>query len=343
MTDDKKEKTSEKAVKEEKAVEQAETQDNKVVGEKSPEKGKAQASDDKPVKEKTGKQASEEPSKKDAEKPSETKGEPSKKDAEKPSDKPSSEKPKDASSKPSTDSRGPPRYGNRQGGSGGRPQFGRGGPRRERDPIDEEARFNAWEPKTLIGKQVKAGKITNISEILRKSTPIMEKEIVEKLVINLDEEVLAVDRVQRTTDSGRRMRFRVVAAVGNRNGLIGIGVAKGKEAGPTIRKAIDRGKLNIKEVKRGCGSWECVCGNPHTVPFKVEGSCGSVKVQLKPAPRGVGLVSGILAKNIISLAGISDVFVGQMLVTCYPSLLLQQLLDVGFIDFAPRHVIVYIH
>jgi small subunit ribosomal protein S5 len=179
----------------------------------------------------------------------------------------------------------------------------------EKEILDEERKFLEWKPKTEIGRKVQDGEITSISGVLRKSTPIKEVEIVEKLVSDLDEEVITVDRVQRATDSGRRMRFRVVASVGNRNGLVGVGVAKGKEAGPTIRKAIDRAKLNIKEVKRGCGSWECGCGNPHTVPFTVAGRSGSVEVTLRPAPRGVGLVSGELAKSIISLAGISDVWV----------------------------------
>ena len=92
--------------------------------------------------------------------------------------------------------------------------------------------------------------------------------------------------VQRMTDSGRRVRFGVTCAVGNADGFIGVGRAKGKEVGPTIRKAIDNAKLNMIEIKRGCGSWECGCGKPHTLPFEVIGRCGSVTVGLKPAPRG---------------------------------------------------------
>lgn len=178
--------------------------------------------------------------------------------------------------------------------------------------IEEESaeeRERVWVPKTELGKRVYNGEINSMQQIVRLSIPIQEVEVIDKLLPNLQEEIINVGRVQRTTDSGRRTRFRVVAAVGNNNGFIGVGSAKGKEAGPTIRKAIERAKLDVKEIKRGCGSWECGCGKPHTVPFRVSGKAGSISVELRPAPRGVGLVSGEIAKSILSLAGITDVWV----------------------------------
>jgi small subunit ribosomal protein S5 len=166
-----------------------------------------------------------------------------------------------------------------------------------------------WEPKTELGIKVKSGEIKTIDEVLALSTPIKEVEIIDKLLPELSEEILNVGRVQRVTDSGRRMRFRVVTAVGNADGYVGLGEAKGKEAGPTIRKAIERAKLSMISVKRGCGSWECGCGTPHTVPFKVRGKSGGVEVEIRPAPRGVGLVSGEIPKKILAIAGISDAWV----------------------------------
>ncbi len=166
-----------------------------------------------------------------------------------------------------------------------------------------------WEPRTKLGKLVKNNEIKTMHEIMEISTPIKEVEIVDKLLPDLHEEVIDVGRVQRVTDSGRRMRFRVVMAIGNKNGYVGVGEATGKEAGPTIRKAIEKAKLNIWEIKRGCGGWECGCGNPHTVPFKVVGNSGSVRVTLMPASRGIGLASGGIARKILSLAGLNDVWV----------------------------------
>lgn len=175
--------------------------------------------------------------------------------------------------------------------------------------LREGREISSWEPRTKLGEVVKNNGIKTMHEALVNSTPIKEVEIVDKLLLDLHEEIIDVGRVQRVTDSGRRMRFRVVMAIGNKNGYVGVGEAKGKEAGPTIRKAIEKAKLNIREIKRGCGSWECGCGNPHTVPFKVVGHSGSVRVTLMPAPRGVGLVSGGIARKILSLAGLSDVWV----------------------------------
>jgi small subunit ribosomal protein S5 len=174
---------------------------------------------------------------------------------------------------------------------------------------DEDFKDVVWVPKTNLGRLVYNGEITSMHQIMEQSAPIKEVGLVDKLLPGMQEEVLDVGRVQRVTDSGRRMRFRVVAAVGNGDGYVGVGEAKGKEAGPTIRKSIERAKMNIREIKRGCGSWECGCGTPHTVPFRIEGKTGSVNVVLMPAPRGVGIVSGRVAKTVLTLAGITDVWV----------------------------------
>ncbi len=200
---------------------------------------------------------------------------------------------------------GRPQGGGRPGG--GRPQGGdrRGGSRREK-PSEGERISLEWTPKTTLGKLVFAGKITSMSEALDTRLPLKEAEVVDILLPELEDEVLDVNMVQRMTDSGRRVRFAITAVVGNGDGFVGMGRAKGKEVGPTIRNAIDRAKLNIIEIKRGCGSWECGCGTPHTFPFAVNGKCGSVDVIFKPAPRGVGLALGDVAKKVVTMAGIQD-------------------------------------
>lgn len=163
-----------------------------------------------------------------------------------------------------------------------------------------------WTPKTKLGRMVQNGEIKTMSEALKSGLPLREPEIVDFLLPDLDDEVLDVNMVQRMTDSGRRVKFVITVAVGNNNGFVGLGQAKGKEVGSSIRKAIDNAKLNIIEIKRGCGSWECGCGKPHTVPFAVKGKSGSVEITLKPAPRGLGLATGEVAKKILTLAGIKD-------------------------------------
>jgi small subunit ribosomal protein S5 len=66
--------------------------------------------------------------------------------------------------------------------------------------------------------------------------------------------------------------------------------------------------MNIIPVRRGCGSWECTCGEPHSLPFTVYGKAGSVEVVLFPAPKGTGLVVGPALKTLLTFAGIRDVW-----------------------------------
>ncbi|MCK4365463.1 MAG: 30S ribosomal protein S5 [Thermoplasmatales archaeon] len=163
-----------------------------------------------------------------------------------------------------------------------------------------------WDPKTKLGKLVRSGQITKMSDALQTGLPVREPEIIDVLLPEIDDEVIDVNMVQRMTDSGRRVKFLITVAVGNADGFVGFGQAKGKEVGSSIRKAIDNAKLNIIEIRRGCGSWECGCGQPHTVPFAVRGKSGSVEITLKPAPHGIGLATGNVAKKILTLAGVKD-------------------------------------
>ncbi|MEM0466383.1 MAG: 30S ribosomal protein S5 [Candidatus Thermoplasmatota archaeon] len=161
-------------------------------------------------------------------------------------------------------------------------------------------------PKTRLGQLVKSGQITTMSDALKTGLPIREPELIDLLLPDIEDEVIDVKMVQRMTDSGRRVKFVITVAVGNKNGYVGLGQAKGREVGTSIKKAIDNAKLNIIEVRRGCGSWECGCKTPHTVPFSITGKSGSVEVTFKPAPRGIGLAVGDVAKKILRLAGIQD-------------------------------------
>jgi small subunit ribosomal protein S5 len=175
--------------------------------------------------------------------------------------------------------------------------------RRSRDRRDE----GQWLPRTELGRLVGGGKIKTMSEALATDLPLREPQIVDSLMgETLVDEVLKVNMVQRMTDSGRRTRFSITVVVGNGDGFVGLGSARGKEVGPTIKKAIDNAKLNMIELVRGCGSWECGCMTPHSMPFKVNGKSGSTEVTLRPAPRGVGLAVGDVAKKILKLAGIKD-------------------------------------
>lgn len=167
----------------------------------------------------------------------------------------------------------------------------------------------AWIPKTKIGKMVYEGEIKDIMEILLLGVPIKEPEIVDFLLgDSIKAEVVDTALVQRMTDSGRRNKIRVTVVVGNEDGIIGIGMGKAREFLRAREIAERNAKMNIIYVRRGCGSWECGCGTPHSVPFTVRGKTSSVEVWLKPAPRGVGLVAADTIKPVLRLAGIKDVW-----------------------------------
>jgi small subunit ribosomal protein S5 len=135
---------------------------------------------------------------------------------------------------------------------------------------------------------------------------IREPEIVDTLLPDLQEEVININLVQKQTDAGEKSRFKAIVAVGNRDGYIGLGGGKASQVRTAIEKAAANARLNIVFVRRGCGSWECGCGQRHSLPFQIEGKCGGVRFVLVPGPRGLGLVAGEVAKVILGLAGVKD-------------------------------------
>jgi SSU ribosomal protein S5P len=165
---------------------------------------------------------------------------------------------------------------------------------------------DSWQPRTKIGMMVKEGKIASIEELFMNNYRITEPEIVDYLVPNLQQEVLNIKLVQRQTDAGEKSRFKAVVAVGNGDGLVGLGTGKSTQVVMAIERGVSRAKMNLIYVQRGCGSWECACGEPHSLRTVLRGKRGSVEIVLLPGPRGLGLVAGDVAKIILRLAGVKD-------------------------------------
>lgn len=163
-----------------------------------------------------------------------------------------------------------------------------------------------WIPKTSLGKKIVAGQITSMEEILANGYRIQEAGIIKKLLPDLKTEVIDVGIIQKMTANGQSTRFKAIVAAGNENGWLGIGHGKAKQMRVAIEKATNAAYLNVSPVKLGCGSWECRCDKPHSVPFKVRGKGGSVTIEIVPAPRGLGLVAGGKIRNLLKLAGLKD-------------------------------------
>jgi len=163
-----------------------------------------------------------------------------------------------------------------------------------------------WVPKTKLGKMVQSGQALSLDDVFTQGLRVMEPEIVDVLLPGLKQEVLGIGFVQKQTDAGEKSRFRAVVAVGDNNGYLGVGDGKAKQVRTAIDKATLQAKLKVIPVRRGCGSWECGCGRSHSLPFRVTGKCGSVRVDILPGPRGLGLVGGEIVKTVLTLAGVRD-------------------------------------
>ncbi len=192
---------------------------------------------------------------------------------------------------------------------------------RRGEPTREEV-IEAWNPKTKLGEEVKSGKIKNIDEILDNKRKILESEIVDSLV-NLKSDLISIGQskgkfgggkrrawrqTQRKTKQANVPTFSAMAVIGDEKGHVGVGSGKSMETLPARTKAIRKAKLNIIKVKRTCAGFDCDCSELHTVPFKVTGKAGSVRVTLIPAPQGTGLVVGNELKKILKFAGVKDVY-----------------------------------
>jgi small subunit ribosomal protein S5 len=150
---------------------------------------------------------------------------------------------------------------------------------------------NGWQPQTRLGRKVVEGDIETMEEALNSGLPLKEPELVDQLLPGLEDEVLDINMVQRMTDSGRRVKFRCVCAIGNRDGFVGYAEGRDDQVGGAIQKAIDIAKLNIIDVPRGAGSWEDRSDRPHSLTHRTTGKAGSVEVELIPAPAGLGLAA----------------------------------------------------
>ena len=126
------------------------------------------------------------------------------------------------------------------------PEVSEDAPRRRRGVgVDPMEALRNWQPLTRLGRAVLSGEVVTMEQALRSGMPIREVQVVDALLPNLEEEIIKVNMVQRMTDSGRRVRFNVMACVGNKDGYVGLSICKGKEVAATIHKAIINAKINI--------------------------------------------------------------------------------------------------
>ena len=112
-----------------------------------------------------------------------------------------------------------------------------------------------------------------------------------------DENVIQIKRVSKATTGGRRMRFSSIVVVGDSQGHVGIGFGRANEVASAVDKARNSAKKRIfkSSIIKG------------TIPHRIDIKFGSVKLMLKPASPGTGIIAGAAVRAIMEQVGITDI------------------------------------
>ena len=121
--------------------------------------------------------------------------------------------------------------------------------------------------------------------------------LIDASKLELSEKVVAINRVSKTVQGGRIIKFSALVVVGDGNGIVGFGLGKSIEVPDAIRKGIEDAKKNLVKISlKGT-----------TIPHEVVGKYGAGAVLMKPAPEGTGVIAGGPVRSVIEMAGIKNI------------------------------------
>ena len=115
--------------------------------------------------------------------------------------------------------------------------------------------------------------------------------------LELEDRVVAINRVTKVVKGGRRLRFAALVVVGDKNGHVGFGTGKAQEVPEAIRKAVETARKSLIEVP--------IVGT--TLPHEAIGVYGGGRILMKPAAEGSGVTAGGAVRAVMELAGVDDV------------------------------------
>ncbi|NLJ50278.1 MAG: 30S ribosomal protein S5 [Candidatus Atribacteria bacterium] len=115
--------------------------------------------------------------------------------------------------------------------------------------------------------------------------------------LELQERLISVSRVSKVVKGGKRFGFRAIVAVGNGDGVVGLGIGKAKEVPDAVRKAVERAKKSLFSFPR----------RKSTITHEVLGKYGAGSVVMKPASPGTGVIAGGPVRAIMEVAGVRDI------------------------------------